>query len=207
MSEQMKDRSITDKQKSVYWVAFKAACFNLGLSGREEKDAYRHRAMRETCGKESINDLSTTHDFEAVVHRFFVDAGDFEQAAKFAVSDEHRMAYLIKVECCQIMQLKGTSEAKAQRYLGGVLDQSRIANGRNTDTGTYWLDVAPSNLSVLLSILDTHRRRLLRRILDTGVVDNLTFFPTHRYTISPYTRTPVSPSYYGDLQTMKVNVQ
>ena len=203
----MSYRLITPKQKAAYWAAFQSACFNMGLSGREEKDYYRHRAMREACGKESINALNTTHDFEAVMHRFYVDAGDFEQAAKYAVADAHRMAMLIKIECCQIMQLTGSSEAEAQRYLGGVLDQSRIANGRHTDTGTYWLDVAPANLTKLLAILDTYRRRLLRRIIDRGVVDNLTFFPGHRYTVSPYTRTPVAAGYYRDLPDMTVNVR
>ena len=204
----MKYRRITDKQKRVYWAAFKAACFNLGLTGSDEKDVYRHRAMREACGKSSINDLTTTHDFEAVVHRFFVDAGDFEQAAKFAIADIHRLAMLVKIECCQIMQLKGTSEAESQRYLGGILDQSRIANGRNLDTGTYWLDVAPANLTKLLAILDTHRRRLVRRLISDGkAIDNLTFFPSHRYTVNPYNRLPVTSDYYATLPSMKVNVQ
>ena len=203
----MSYRLITPKQKAAYWAAFQSACFNMGISEREEKDLYRHRAMQEACGKSSINELNTTHDFEAVMHRFYVDAGDFEQASKYAVADAHRMAMLIKIECCQIMQLTGTSEAEAQRYLGGVLDQSRIANGRHTDTGTYWLDVAPARLTSLLAILDTHRRRLLRRIIDRGVVDNLTFFPGHRYTVSPYTRTQVASGYYRDLPDMTVNVQ
>ena len=203
----MSYRMITPKQKAAYWAAFQSACFNMGLTGREEKDYYRHRAMQEACGKSSINDLNTTDDFDKVMHRFYVDAGDFEQAAKYAVADAHRLSVLIKIECCQIMQLTGTSEAEAQRYLGGVLDQSRIANGRYTGTGTYWLDVAPDKLPKLLAILDTHRRRLLRRIIDRGVVDNLTFFPGHRYTASPYTRTPVASGYYRDLPDMTVNVQ
>ena len=203
----MSYRKITVKQKAAYWAAFQSACFNMGLTGREEKDYYRHRAMREECGNESINDLNATGDYDKVMHRFYVDAGDFEQAAKYAVADIHRVAMLIKIECCQIMQLPGSSDAEAQRYLGGVLDQSRIANGRHTDTGTYWLDVAPDNLTKLLAILDTYRRRLLRRIIDRGVVDNLTFFPGHRYTASPYTRTAVASGYYANLPDMTVNVR
>ena len=74
-------------------------------------------------------------------------------------------------------------------------------------SGTYWLDVAPDNLPKLLAILDTYRRRLLRRIIDRGVVDNLTFFPGHRYTASPYTRTPVASGYYANLPDMTVNVR
>ena len=203
----MSYRLITPQQKAAYWAAFQSACFNMGLTGREEKEVYRHRAMHEACGKSSINDLNTTDDFDKVMHRFYVDAGDFDQAAKYAVADAHRLSVLIKIECCQIMQLAGKSEAEAQRYLGGVLDRSRIANGRNTDTGSYWLDCRPDNLPKLLAILDTHRRRLLRRIIDRGVVDNLTFFPGHRYTVSPYSRTPVPSGYYLNLPTLKVNVQ
>ncbi len=202
----MKYRSITDKQKSVYWVAFKAACFNLGLIGREEKDAYRHRAMRETCGKESINDLSTTHDFEAVVHRFFVDAGDFEQAAKFAVSDEHRMAYLIKVECCQIMQLKGGSESDARNYIEGIIKQARINYGVSPSDNSFWMDVSPRSLQNLLQILDTYRRKLLKANFPAYP---LKFDDTVRYSVDGTIRertTGIPRTYYADIP-FKVNVR
>ena len=202
-------RPMTKPQRNVYWRAHRAACFNLGLHGHQAQDDYRKRVMREECGKESISEMNTTTDFDAVLHRFCVDAGDFEMAAKFAIADTHRQAVLIKILCCQIMQLKGhdTNRAEAQRYLGGVLDQSRIANGRNVETGTYWLDVAPVNLGKLMAILDTYRRRIITRLIEAGkAVDTLTFFPKCRYCSDPYNRLQVDDDYYNNLADMRVNV-
>ena len=202
-------RAMTQRQRSVYWRAYRAACFNLGLRGHQAQDEYRHRVMREECGKESISEMNTTTDFDAVMHRFCVDAGDFEMAANFAVANHHRQAILIKILCCQIMQLKGhdTNRAEAQRYLGGVLDQSRIANGRNVDTDTYWLDVPPESLGKLLAILDTYRRRIVKRLIEDGkAVDTLAFFPDCRYCADPYNRLPVTVDYYANLSDLKVNI-
>ena len=202
-------RAMTQRQRSVYWRAHRAACFNLGLRGHQAQDEYRHRVMREECGKESISEMNTTTDFDAVMHRFCVDAGDFEMAANFAVANHHRQAILIKILCCQIMQLKGhdTNRAEAQRYLGGVLDQSRIANGRNVDTDTYWLDVPPESLGKLLAILDTYRRRIVKRLIEDGkAVDTLAFFPDCRYCADPYNRLPVTVDYYANLSDLKVNI-
>lgn len=202
-------RPMTKPQRNAYWRAHRAACFNLGLRGHQAQDEYRHRVMREECGKESISEMNTTTDFDAVMHRFCVDAGDFEMAANFAVANHHRQAILIKILCCQIMQLKGhdTNRAEAQRYLGGVLDQSRIANGRNVDTDTYWLDVPPESLGKLLAILDTYRRRIITRLIAAGkAVDTLTFFPNCRYCSDPYNRLPVTVDYYANLSDLKVNI-
>jgi len=179
------------------------------IKALEDQDAYRKTVMRETCGKESLNDLNTTTDFEKVMHRFSVDSGDFEAAANYAIADVRRLSMLVKIECCQIMQLSGLEESDAQEYLGGILDQSMIAtNGRRTDTNTYWLDVAPQNVTKLLAMLDTHRRRLIRRLMETNQsADTLTFIPAARYTTNPYNRLAVQPNYYRDLPTLKVNVR
>lgn len=65
---------------------------------------------------------------------------------------------------CQLMQLKGGSESDAQAYVGGVLDQARVPNGRSLDDGGWWMDVAPQRVRDLVKILDTERRRILRRL-------------------------------------------
>jgi hypothetical protein len=66
------------------------------------------------------------------------------------------------------MQLKscalGTTEAAD--YLAGIVEQSRIPCGRDVRDSSFWLDCAPGNILALFQILDTHRRRLLRGLLD-----------------------------------------
>lgn len=201
-------RQITAAQKSYFWRVFREACFNLGLSGREAQAKYRHQTMKEACGKEHLSDLNTTTDYEAVMHRLCVDAGDFEGAAKFAVADIHRLAMLVKIECCQILQLKGASDADSCAYLDGLIERSGLADlGSGADSGNYWLDVNPGNVMKLLQILDTYRRKLVRAFINEGVVETTTFFPGHRYTVNPYNRVPVQKTYYQNLQKVVVNVR
>ena len=42
---------LTARQKAAFWEAHRAACVNLELSTREEREAYRKLVMREECGK------------------------------------------------------------------------------------------------------------------------------------------------------------
>lgn len=201
---------MTVGQKKWYWQAFDAACFELGLVGREEREDYRHRAMVEACGKKSVNEMNSTTDFDAVMSRFAIDARDFEHAAKFAVAGGGRVARIVSIECSQILQLKDVEhgEEEAWRYLCGVLDQSRIANGRYLERKGYWLDIAPQNINKLLQILDTHRRRLIERLLTRdNVIDTLRFFDDCRYTAKPYNRIKVERGYYDDDREVVVNLR
>ena len=202
-------RTISAAQKGQFWRVFRDACFALGLQGKIEQSEYRHKLLKECCGKEHLNDLNTTTDYEAVMHRLSIDAGDFARAAKYAVADTHRVAMLVKIECCQILQLKGADEGAAFDYLAGLLQRSRLADsGHNSDARTYWLDVPPGNVSKLLAILDTYRRKLVREFLTADkVIDSTGFFPGHRYTVCPYNRIPVKTAYYADLETVQVNVR
>lgn len=173
---------ITARQRAAYWDAHRAACINLELATRDEREAYRKRVMIEECGKHHLAELNRTADFDRVMARFAKDAGDWEAAGRFAAADEARQAALIRICLAQIMQLKGcpAGSTDGADYLAGIVAQARIACGRDVRDSSFWLDVAPGSLLALFQILDTHRRRMLKRLakdaplgFDAGTVYSL----------------------------------
>ena len=170
---------LTERQQAMFWAVFNKACAAQGLFTTADKAEYRHRILEEETGVVSLLSLSRTTDFDRVMFRVACDAGDFEQAANFSVSDARRMGHLIKVCCLQLMQLKGGDEAEARQYLGGLLDQARVPNGTRTDDNSYWMDCTLDQSHKVFQTLDTHRRRLLR---DRGA-RRTTFEPRKRYTV------------------------
>lgn len=199
---------MTAKQRACFWEAHKAACIELELSTRDEREAYRKLVMREECGKEHVSELSRTADFDRVMARFAKDAGDWQAAAKFAVADEARQAALIRICCAQVLQLKGCADGSAAgaEYLAGIVEQARIPCGRDVRDSSFWLDVAPRSLVTLFRILDTHRRRLLKRISPAAP---LAFDANTVYTILPdgirLAYVPGAYDIHGD--SIRVNVK
>lgn len=169
----------TPAQIREYGVAAARACAELGIGRESERQAYRRRVVRELTGRASIKEVSSAEDYEAVMARLWADAGDFLRAADYSIAPERRLAYVVRVLACQLMQLKGGIESDAQAYVGGVLDQARVPNGRSLDDGGWWMDVAPQRVHDLVKILDTERRRILRR-LGAGP---LTFNAAVRYSL------------------------
>ena len=186
--------TLTGRQQAMFWAVFNKACAAQGIFGAARAE-YRHRLLEEETGWKSLACINRTTDFDRVMFRVAADAGDFEQAANFSVSDARRMGYLIKVCCCQILQLKGGDQADARRYLGGLLDQARVPNGTYTQGDSYWMDCAPSQIHRVFQMLDTHRRRLLR---DRGA-RRTAFEPRKRYQVDGpiLTCESVSDDYYA----------
>lgn len=165
-----KPKTITKPQIAAYFRAANAAARALG----EPLDAYRKRVMKEVCNVTSIKQLNRTGDFDAVMTRFAEDAADYQSACHFAVGSGRRLAVLIAAVCEQVMQLKSLEAAAtgaiatatpAEDYLRSIL--SRSGNLRNDTAGGWWLDLADSNLQSVFAMLDTHRRRLIRRLNNT----------------------------------------
>lgn len=154
--------SLTKPQLSAYWRAASAAAREVG----EPLDEYRKRVMSEECGVSSVKALNRTGDFDKVMARFAVDAGDYEAAGRYATADARRMAVLVSICCAQVMQLKGEPEGStaAADYLAGIVRQAHLPCG--TADGCFWLDCPPESLLALFRILDTHRRRLLRGMVE-----------------------------------------
>ena len=162
-----KPQGLTKPQIVAYFRAASAAARALG----EPLDVYRKRVMKEVCNVTSIKQLNRTGDFDAVMTRFAEDAADYQSACHFAVGSGRRLAVLVGAVCEQVMQLKSLEAAAtdaiatatpAEDYLRSILNRS--GNLRNDMAGGWWLDLADSNLQSVFAMLDTHRRRLIRRL-------------------------------------------
>lgn len=194
----------TPAQIREYGLAAGEACRNLGIGREAQRREYRHRVVRELTGRESVRDLRSASDYDAVMARFWADAGDYERASHCLINAERRQAYVIRVLSTQLMQLKGESTADAQAYIGGILDRAKVPNGRNFDDDTYWMDLASSRLAQLVQILDTERRRILRR---SGAT-RLSFTDRVRYAVDGPVLViqGVPRGYYADAR-VKVNMR
>lgn len=158
-----KPQGLTQPQIAAYFRAANAAARALG----EPLDAYRKRVMKEVCNVTSIKQLNRTSDFDAVMTRFAEDADDYQSACHFAVGSGRRIAVLIATVCEQVMQLKclettATTTTPAEDYLRTILNRS--GNLRSNQAGGWWLDLSDTNLQSVFAMLDTHRRRLIRRL-------------------------------------------
>lgn len=162
-----KPQGLTKPQIAAYFRAAGAAARALG----EPLDAYRKRVMQEVCNATSIKQLNRTNDFDAVMTRFAEDAADYQSACHYAVGSGRRLAVLIGAVCEQVMQLKSleatatgtvTTTTPAEDYLRTILNRS--GNLRSNQAGGWWLDLSDTNLHAVFAMLDTHRRRLIRRL-------------------------------------------
>ena len=173
-----KPQGLTKAQIAAYFRAANAAARALG----EPLDAYRKRVMKEVCNVTSTKQLNRTGDFDAIMTRFAEDVGDYAMASKYAVADIHRMSVLIRICCEQVLQLKGfpAGSTAARDYIAGVIGQSHIQCGTDPHDPSYWLDVSPDSLHAVFVMLDTHRRRLLRRLCE-GLEPFLPFDPRLTY--------------------------
>ena len=162
-----KSSGLTPAQRSAFFRALQAASIELGYATPEAREAYRKAVMREETGKEHLAQLSRTKDFDACMRRFAADAGNFEEAARFAIADDARKAAILRICCAQVLQLKGciAGTTEAADYLAGIVAQARVPCGRDIRDSSFWMDCAPDNILALFQMLDTHRRRLLRGLL------------------------------------------
>ena len=162
-----KPQGLTKPQIAAYFRAAGAAARALG----EPLDAYRKRVMKEACNVTSLKQLNRTNDFDAVMTRFAEDAADYQSACHYAVGSGRRLAVLIGAVFEQVMQLKClettatgtvTTTTPAEDYLRTILNRS--GNLRSNQAGGWWLDLSDTNLQSVFAMLDTHRRRLIRRL-------------------------------------------
>lgn len=153
----------TPAQLREYGAAANEACRALGIAREAQRQAYRRGVVRELTGRASVRDVRSAEELDAVMARLWSDAGNYERAIHYRIGRERRTAHVVRVLACQLMQLKGGGEADAQAYVGGVLDQAGVPNGRDLTDGSWWMDVSPRRLRDLVQILDTERRRILRR--------------------------------------------
>lgn len=158
---------ITERQAAAFWRLLGAAARHQAVPDRE---AYRKRLLREELGVEHMSQIGRTTDYDRVMHRLALEAEDWDALAHYGVAGDRRMAELVADCATQVLQLScaDLTVASGIGYVNGILSQARLSPVRVVDADDYWLDLSPDDLRILLQILDTHRRRLLKRLGWTG---------------------------------------
>ena len=167
---------LTKPQLSLFWRTFQKACTAQQINTSAERETYRKDVMREECSCSHISDITRAGGFDKILLRLNLDAGDYEAAARFESGRERRMAHLVEISAAQLMQLQGTSDADALAYVIGIIEQAKFTC--RLDGSVWWLDLIEGQLASLFDMLDTHRRRLLKR---DGWDKHLKFNSKHQY--------------------------
>lgn len=164
---------MTRAQLKPYWRAVGRAASALGLVGREAVEKYRHAVMMEEVGAEHARNVDPAVGFDRVMYRLAVDAGDWSAASRFATGEERRMAHLVEQCARQVIELKAMEEdsfddtvladpgGAAVAYVVGCLKQAHmpvVCVGAD-----WWLDITGGMAFQVFRMLDTHRRRILKR--------------------------------------------
>lgn len=201
----MDNTSLTKPQLAAYWRAATAAARNVG----EPVDNYRKRVMSEECGTSSVKALNRTSDFDKIMARFAVDAGDYEAAGRYATADARRLAVLVRICCAQVMQLKGEPEGSTASadYLAGIVRQAHLPCG--TLDGCFWLDCPPDSIRALFRMLDTHRRRLLRGMVEPSTIRRFLGFDSDvvYQPLASGCRITYDADFYASFKGIKVNLK
>lgn len=174
---------MTKAQLKPYWRAVGRAAAALGIVGREAVEKYRHNVMMEEVGVAHAAEVNPADGYDRVMYRLAVDAGDWAAAARFATGEERRMAHLVEQCARQVIELKQCEDApdavfaaeaidaraSALSYVVGVMRQAGYPVYSQAG-GDWWLDISGSIAFQVFRMLDTHRRRLLRRLGWSGAL-------------------------------------
>jgi hypothetical protein len=167
---------MTDAQMAKFWRLWaRAEAEGLPPSAtRKERDDLRHKVILEATGQTSLKLVGRTQDFERLMLSVSEMAGDYQEASYWCVGSERRLAHMV-AECArQIGEIAGVPHG--WEYCRSTLHQAGLPES--------WLDLPSSLLCSTFEMLDTHRRRLLKRDWKwSGSADGqpLGFDPTIHY--------------------------
>ena len=166
---------MTRAQIKPFFRAVSRAASAQGLVGREAVEAYRREVMREEAGADHAADVDPGSGYDRVMYRLAVDAGDWAAASRYATGEERRMAHLVEQCARQVIELKAIEDDPAALfapetikvspvgYVVGCLRQAGLLVTQ-TPAGDWWADISGAAAFSVFRMLDTHRRRLLKRL-------------------------------------------
>lgn len=162
---------MTRAQLKPFFRAVSRAASAQGLVGREAVEEYRREVMREEAGADHAADIDPGAGYDRVMYRLAVDGGDWGAASRFATGEERRMAHLVEQCARQVIELKAIEGDPAPEavkispvgYVVGCLRQAGLLVTQ-TPTGDWWADISGAAAFSVFRMLDTHRRRLLKRL-------------------------------------------
>jgi len=142
-------------QQGMFWALWSKAEAEVlpATATRFEREALRRATIKEACGVTSLKEVNPSRDFDRVMLAAATMACDYEAAAHFCNSGERRACYLIRECARQIGEIAGSP--RGWEYCVKVFEQSRLP--------ASWMDIPESLLFSTFQMLDSHRRRMLKR--------------------------------------------
>lgn len=180
---------LTAKQQAMFWALWaRAEREELPItSTRQERDTARRGVMFRACGKISLKDVNPTGDFDRLMYTVAETAGDYQAMAYWGNAGERRTAHMIGECARQIGELAG--EPKGWEYCRALFVQAGLPPA--------WMDIPDGLLFATFEMLDTHRRRVLRR--DFGWRGERLGQPLGFNPSRIYTRRGLAMTYYDPL--------
>jgi len=168
---------MTRAQLKPFFRAVSRAASAQGLVGREAVEAYRREVMREEAGADHAADIDPGAGYDRVMYRLAVDAGDWGAATRYVTGAERRMAHLVEQCARQVIELKQVeadphvmfapesveATTSSVEYVVGCLRQAGLLVVQASG-GDWWADISGAAAFSVFRMLDTHRRRLLKRL-------------------------------------------
>lgn len=156
---------MTQKQRIYFFRVFRRACDVRGIRP-SEREVYRHNLIAHACPVSggSLRHVGSGTEFDRLMRAVAREAQSVEATGHFADAGTRRVAKMCEACARQIFEIARVEGGDAVAYLRGILAQAGwrwaiIASGDG-----WWLDLPLPHAQKLFQMLDTHRRRLLRRV-------------------------------------------
>jgi len=180
---------LSPKQQAMFWALWaKAEREELPVtSTRQERDTARRGVMFRACGRITLKDVNPTKDFDRLMYAVALLAGDYQAASYWVNAGERRTAHMIGECARQIGEIAG--QPKGWEYCQAVFEQAGLP--------ASWMDIPDDLLFATFEMLDTHRRRTLKR--DHGWTGERDGTPLGFSPARIYIRRGLSLDYYDPL--------
>ena len=166
--------NITPRQRGAFFILLDKA-MDMQALPREQWEAFRRGLILRACPRSGglLRNVGSGAEFDRLMLETAIEAGDVEAAGRFGTAESRRLAALAEAQAEQIAQIaapEAQAQAAPEAYLRGILKQAGWVWALPGQTmpqgqrGAWWLDLTAEHLRRLLCMLDTHRRRLLRRV-------------------------------------------
>jgi hypothetical protein len=188
---------LSSKQQAMFWALWaKAEREELPVSAtRQERDVARRGVMFRACGRITLKDVNPTGDFDRLMFAVASLAGDYDGMGYWGNAAERRTAHLIGECARQIGEIVG--DPKGWEYCQKVFVQAGLP--------ASWMDIPDGLLFATFEMMDTHRRRMLKR--DHGWTGERNGTPLGFSPARIYIRRGVAVDYYDPLPVADPDVQ
>ena len=161
---------MTDKQRIAFFRVFSRACDRQCIPPGERED-WRHELIAEACGVPSLKAVDSGAAFDKLMAHVSRLAEDHGEAIRWGTAEGRRLARMAEAAARQCFEIAQAIPALAEQwapgaipYLRGILAQAGWRDALHAEGEEWWLDLDLPRLQKLFQMLDTHRRRLLRRV-------------------------------------------